>query len=389
MLKVLEREVKHAMHTLQRPVVLYNRKKNWPVQEPSGIKMVNAEMPSYGFTKNDVDVTQNGSQIANFVDLTKSKGNYIVDTDGNIMLDVAGTELNPLGYNHDLFKAAIRGYEFDQGTINGCASDSVASAGYAALVKETFGPVAPRGLEGITLVNSQSAVQAAVKSAMLEREAEGWSALYFSGSTHGSPLTLGGMICGWPKANYPSSKAEEGQILEKVRTTVGEKRSTGKIVAAIVIEPTQQSTGYVASNEFMNALRSIADDYEAALIVDETSTGCGASGKGFWQSDVQADYVAFGKRTQATGYFSKNEGISLGGSENDVRLFKTIYLGMQQDQLLKKVSGLSSKMASDAKNLTKVSGIKSARTSGTSLWVETESPSKLVAFMRSKGVVVK
>jgi hypothetical protein len=44
---------------------------------------------------------------------------------------------------------------------------------------------------------------------MLEREAEGWSALYFSGSTHGSPLTLGGMICGWPKANYPSSKAEE------------------------------------------------------------------------------------------------------------------------------------------------------------------------------------
>jgi len=28
----------------------------------------------------------------------------------------------------------------------------------------------------------------------------------------------------------------------------------------------------------MNALRSIADDFEAALIVDETSTGCGASG---------------------------------------------------------------------------------------------------------------
>ena len=302
MLKVFERELKHMQHSLMRPVVLYNRRKNWPVQEPSGIKLVKGDL--FGFNKNDLDVTQNAEMVANFVDIAKSKGNYIVDTDGNVMLDVAGTELNPLGYNHDLFKNVIAGAEFDSGVINGCAADSAASGSFAALVKETLGPVAPKGMEGITLVNSQNATQEAVKAAMLEREAEGWSALYFSGSTHGSPLTLGGMICGWPKANYPSSKAEESQILEQVRTTVGEKRSSGNIVAAIVIEPTQQSTGYVASEEFMNALRSIADDYEAALIVDETSTGCGASGKGFWQSNVNADYVAFGKRTQATGYFS-------------------------------------------------------------------------------------
>jgi 4-aminobutyrate aminotransferase-like enzyme len=56
MLKVFERELKHTLHTLQRPVVLYNRKKNWPIHEAKGIKMVNSEMPVYGFTKNDVDV---------------------------------------------------------------------------------------------------------------------------------------------------------------------------------------------------------------------------------------------------------------------------------------------------------------------------------------------
>jgi acetylornithine/succinyldiaminopimelate/putrescine aminotransferase len=34
------------------------------------------------------------------------------------------------------------------------------------------------------------------------------------------------------------------------------------------------------------------------LIIDETSTGCGASGNGFWQNESTiADYVAFGKRT--------------------------------------------------------------------------------------------
>ena len=133
----------------------------------------------------------------------------MVDADGNIMLDVAGTELNPLGYNHELFKSAIAGQEFDRGTINGCATDHVASADHYALVKETFGAVAPKGLEGVTLVNSQNATGEAVKAAMLEREAEGWSALYFDGSTHGSPLTLGGWMCRWPKASYPSSKAEE------------------------------------------------------------------------------------------------------------------------------------------------------------------------------------
>jgi hypothetical protein len=49
-----------------------------------------------------------------------------------------------------------------------------------------------------------------VKDAFIKRGLEkGQSALYFSGSSHGSPLTLGGMICGWPKLEYPSSQAQE------------------------------------------------------------------------------------------------------------------------------------------------------------------------------------
>lgn len=34
------------------------------------------------------------------MNLNKSKGNYIIDADGNSLLDVSSTELNPLGYNH-------------------------------------------------------------------------------------------------------------------------------------------------------------------------------------------------------------------------------------------------------------------------------------------------
>jgi len=54
------------------------------------------------------------------------------------------------------------------------------------------------------------------------------------------------------------------------------------------------------------------------LIVDETNTGCGASGKGFWQYSGPADYVAFGSRTQATGYFSAVDRTNLGGSALEV-----------------------------------------------------------------------
>lgn len=71
------------------------------------------------------------------------------------MLDVAGTELNPLGYNHDSFKDAnLKGYDFDSGIINGFASDSVASADFAAKVQSELGPITPKGLSGIHLVNS-------------------------------------------------------------------------------------------------------------------------------------------------------------------------------------------------------------------------------------------
>ena len=166
---------------------------------------------------------------------------------------------------------------------------------------------------------------------MLQRDSSsGQSALYFEGSSHGSPLTLGGMICGWPKAPYPTSEADESRVLESVRSTV---KSAGTPVSAIVIEPTQQSTGYKVSDKFIQELYSIARESGAALVVDETSTSCHATG-GFWQYKGPADYVAFGKRAQATGYFSKTDGLSaLGGNENDVKLLQLILQGVKEQGL--------------------------------------------------------
>ena len=81
-------------------------------------------------------------------------------------------------------------------------------------------------------------------------------------------------------------------------------------------------------SQFITELGTLAHESGAALVVDETHTGCGATGTGFWAySGSAADYLTFGKRTQATGYFfNNNKGpiIRTGGSEFDVALFTTI-----------------------------------------------------------------
>ena len=163
--------------------------------------------------------------------------------------------------------------------------------------------IKPEGLNGLTLVSSRSAVGDAVTDAMTMRaintDEQGWCALRFTGSTHGSPLTLGGMICGWPEVAYPDSKESEAEILENIRNTLSDRQKSGKPVAAVVIEPTQSATGLRASDDFLKVLKRLCTEFESALVIDETNTCLGASGNGVWQhnTNLKADYVAFGKRT--------------------------------------------------------------------------------------------
>ena len=74
------------------------------------------------------------------------------------MLDLSSNgELNPLGYNHDLFNAHLTSKAIDNSIINGFSADNVSSANFASLVKQVYGPFAPEGLNGITLVNQRNA----------------------------------------------------------------------------------------------------------------------------------------------------------------------------------------------------------------------------------------
>ena len=53
---------------------------------------------------NDYDAISDSASVKIFVDYQKSKGNYIVDADGNVILDMmSGGGHFALGYNHNSF----------------------------------------------------------------------------------------------------------------------------------------------------------------------------------------------------------------------------------------------------------------------------------------------
>ena len=175
-------------------------------------------------------------------------------------------------------------------------------------------PLAPGGLSHVTLTGGSNAVEQAIFAAMQERGSDPrFSVMGFNGSNHGNSLALTqfahptmSLQLGWPSIRYPESSTQESEILDEVRSTLQSKREASSPVAAILIEPTNAQSGHVASAGFIRELMKLARENDAALIVDEQGTGCGASGAGFWQSNQSADYVTFGRRTQVSGYFSKD-----------------------------------------------------------------------------------
>jgi acetylornithine/succinyldiaminopimelate/putrescine aminotransferase len=81
----------------------------------------------------------------------------------------------------------------------------------------------------------------------------------------------------------------------------------GATIAALLIEPMQGEGGDNHFRpEFLQALRRVADEREALLVLDEVQTGFYGSGAAWmWQQKGAApDVVAFGKKTQVCGLYA-------------------------------------------------------------------------------------
>ncbi len=111
-----------------------------------------------------------------------------------------------------------------------------------------------------------------------------------------------------PKLSFPLTEEglehtlrAEDQAVEEIKQALVDNRHD---VAAILIEPIQGEGGDNHFRpEFLQTLRTIADENEILLIFDEVQTGFGATGKWwcFEHMGMEPDLVAFGKKTQVCG----------------------------------------------------------------------------------------
>ncbi len=117
----------------------------------------------------------------------------------------------------------------------------------------------------------------------------------------------------WPRIHspivkFPLTDENLAQVQREEQTSINEIkkafRDNKDDIAAIIIEPIQGEGGDNHFRpEFFRALRQLADENDAMLIMDEVQTGIGMTGKMWaYQHFVEPDMVAFGKKMQVCGF---------------------------------------------------------------------------------------
>jgi 4-aminobutyrate aminotransferase/(S)-3-amino-2-methylpropionate transaminase len=290
---------------------------------------------------------QDARTIHVYQDAQKSLGNYLVDVDGNVMLDVYGhIAALPVGYNHPDLLAAMRSGRFDWAAGYRPALGVAPPAEWVELVERTLMRIAPRGLGKLmTVTTGAEAVENAIKAAFVKRararrggaaaspeelaacmendqkSANAMQIVSFEGGFHGRSLgalsltrskaihKLDFPAFAWPKVKFPEDAAGEARSLEELEAVM--KAASGNI-AGVIIEPIQGEGGdRHASAEFFAGIRTITRAYDAAFIVDEVQTGGGSTGAWWaheaWSLPFPPDLVTFSKKMQLGGYYATEE----------------------------------------------------------------------------------
>src|SRR5262249_19009135 len=239
-----------------------------------------------------------------------AQGCTITDADNNEYLDfIAGIAIGSLGHSHPHYVKRLT-EQLGRSTFGSFATET--RARFLNLVSGLL----PEGITHIQLFSGGAeAVEAAfrlAKSVTKKFEFVGFWGGYH-GKTAGTIGLLGGSYryhqgpfppgmhlspyancyrCPW-NLQYPACGLACAEHLRNVM-----KNDTQGEVAAIILEPMQGTAGNVIPpNDFVRAVRDIANEFDALLIADEILTGFGRTGT-MWASehfDVVPDIMTIGK----------------------------------------------------------------------------------------------
>jgi 4-aminobutyrate aminotransferase/(S)-3-amino-2-methylpropionate transaminase len=240
----------------------------------------------------------------------RASGCTITDVDGNEYLDfVAGVAIGSIGHCHPHY---IQRLSEQLGRFTFGSFTTEARARFLKLVSDLL----PEGLTHLQLFSGGAeAVEAALRLA--KSVTKKFEFVGFWGAYHGKTAGVIGLLGGGyrnhqgpfppgihlsPYANcyrcpwnlqYPSCGLA---CAEHLRNVI--KHETQGEVAAIILEPMQGTAGNVVPpDDFVHAVRQIADECGALLIADEILTGFGRTGT-MWASDqfdLKPDVMTIGK----------------------------------------------------------------------------------------------
>ncbi len=270
-------------------------------------------------------------------DLERSHGSWVVDAvTGQEYLDFYGFFASlPLGFHHPAFSKPANRERLLQAALHKPANSDADSVELATFA-DTFARVAmPEPFQHLFFIDGGAlAVENALKAAFdwkvrknlaAGRGEMGDAILHFREAFHGrSGYTMSLTntdpikIAYFPKFEWPRVTNPTLQFplddTERARVQGDEERSITEIenafarhphqIAGIIIEPIQGEGGDNHFRpEFLQKLRTLADEHEALLIFDEVQTGFGGTGK-MWAYEhfgVTPDIVVFGKKAQVCG----------------------------------------------------------------------------------------
>jgi 4-aminobutyrate aminotransferase-like enzyme len=240
----------------------------------------------------------------------RAGGCTIVDADGNEYLDfVAGVAIGSVGHCHPHYVKRLT-EQLGRFTFGSFTTETRAQ--FLRLLR----PLLPEGITHLQLFSGGAeAVEAAFRLA--KSVSKKFEFVGFWGGYHGKTAGVIGLLggsyrnhqgpfppgmhlspyancyrCPW-KLQYPSCGLACAEHLRNVM-----KNETQGEVAAIILEPMQGTAGNVIPpDEFVQAVREIADEFGALLIADEILTGFGRTGT-MWASEqfgLKPDIMTIGK----------------------------------------------------------------------------------------------
>lgn len=103
--------------------------------------------------RNDIEAYQNASKVHTLADSFMSKGNFIQDADGNVLLDLCSTENLPLGHNSEAFIKHLKSNKhFDASIINSSLDAGFRPAhNFTQALFDSLQSVTPADLTKVTL----------------------------------------------------------------------------------------------------------------------------------------------------------------------------------------------------------------------------------------------